>query len=162
MVSRIAPKLLGYIPCQVSFSLDPHMHEQICLNQALTRYSKFLHCPTGSGHALDMPWTCPGHCLDIVLDEPRGARDPTMEFFHENLQPCSQSFGNLPAQISCFLDTHRVFYEFLLFKLGKSRTNRNQAGLPRNFLGGFLGTYTSFGTPHARANFAEFMHLSLD
>ena len=33
------------------------MHEQIFLNQALTRYSKFLHCPTGSGHALDMPWT---------------------------------------------------------------------------------------------------------
>ena len=61
MVSRIAPKLLGYIPCQVSFSLDPHMHEQICLNQALTRHSKFLHCPTGSGHALDMPWTSVTH-----------------------------------------------------------------------------------------------------
>ena len=115
------------------------MHEPICLNRALTRYSKFLHCPTGSGHALDMPWTCPGHCLDIVLDEPRGARDPTMEFFHENLQPCSQSFGNLPAQISCFLDTHRVFYEFFTFQTLKIRNKLKPSRIAPKLLGWIPG-----------------------
>ena len=144
MVSRIAPKLLGYIPCQVSFSLDPHMHEQICLNQALTRHSKFLHCPTGSGHA-----------LDIVLDEPRGARDPTMEFFHENLQPCSQSFGNLPAQISCFLDTHRVFYEFFTFQTLKIRNKLKPSRIAPKLLGWIPGHIHFIWDPPCTSQFCR-------